>query len=137
MANDQRQIIDSRTNEQIVVHEPSALKPPDPKTVSDINAVAGSNPPAVNLRDHPEFNGKEFTVVDVRFTSGETGGKKTTYMVAAGYLCNKGEKPSEKNFVVLLTGSSNVLTRVMQAFSQNALPVKGTLRLGGKAWFLD
>lgn len=137
MSPEKQQIIDSKTGEIIVSRPAIALRPPDPKSVKKIGDVAGANPPAINLRDHPELHGMELQVVDVHFTSGDTGGKKTTYMVAAAYIVRPGAKATPDDFRIVLTGADNVMGRVMEAFSNNALPVSGILRKAGRAWFLD
>lgn len=131
------QIIDRTTGEAIVVRERGALTPPDPKALTPIAKAAGANPPAINLRDHPEFHGMEMQVVDVQFRSGEIGGRKTTFMLAACYVVKPGAKATQDDYRVVLTGADNVMARVMEAVATNALPIKGTLRKAGRAWFLD
>lgn len=131
------QIVDARTGEVIVLKQEANFQPPDPRTVSDVNKVVGKNPPAINLRDHPEFAGMEITVMDVRFTGGDIGGKKTTYMVAACFITAPGRKATQEDFRVVITGADNVMQRIAAAYAQGALPIKGTLRKAGRAWFLD
>lgn len=131
------QIVDARTGEVILIKDQTDFQPPDPRTVSDVNKVVGKNPPKANLRDHPEYSGMEITIMDVRFTGGDIGGKKTTFMVAPAYITVPGRKATQEDFRMLITGSDNVIGRVAAAFAKGALPIKGTLRLSGRAWFLD
>jgi hypothetical protein len=111
--------------------------PPDPKSVSPIDKVAGKNPPVANLRDHPEWAGMDLYITDVRFGEGEVNGKHSDYFIAVAFVCAPGKKPAKENFVLLRTGADNVYQRIAEAYVKNALPVKGTLRRGGRAWFLD
>lgn len=129
--------VDPTTGEVLPSTETNLSIIPDPKTVTSINKVAGKNPLAINLRDHPEFSGKEFLCVAARFSDGDIGGKKTNFIIAAGFVYTQGQKPTAENAVILITGSSNVYNRLAEAASKNTLPVVGTLRLGGRAWFLD
>lgn len=109
----------------------------DMKRVSNINAVAGKNPMAVNLRDHPEFAGMDLYVQDVTFHEGTGDGKKTLFLVASGRICAPGGDPNKVEPMVLITGASNVFDRIAYASAQGAFPIKGTLRKSGRAWFLD
>lgn len=109
--------VDPRTGEVITAGGKFDItKPPDPKTVSDINTVAGKNPRAVNLRDHPELDGMELYVGDVKFGSGDIGGKHTTYCVMAGFVCAPGKKPTEADAVMIITGADNIYSRIAQAY---------------------
>ena len=127
--------IDSETGEIIEYREPvTALAVPDMKTVSTVRDVAGKNPAGINLRDHPEYNGQNFICVKARIASGESG----EFIIATGFVYPDGAEPTvEDHAVTLITGSENVYSRIVAAMEQNAFPVIGRLRKGGRAWFLD
>jgi hypothetical protein len=138
------EIVNQDTGEITVVRGArKAFAIPDPKTITPINEVAGKNPAAVNLRDHPEFNGMEAIVMDARFNDSTLGGKKGTYLVAACYIVSPGSAPKEENFTIIMTGSENVQGRIADALliaeeqGGSPFPLKGTLRNAGRAWFLD
>lgn len=105
--------------------------------VSDINKVAGKNPVAFNLRDHPEFSGMDCYVTGAELHSGTLDGNMTTYVVAGVRICGPGGDPNKVEPGIMMTGSSNVFDRIVAAMEANAFPVKGTLRKSGRAWFLD
>lgn len=132
-----RTYADPKTGEVIVFKAPVAITPPKRNTLTDINKVAGKNPAAINLRDHPEFAGMELIVADVRLTSGEISGHKTNYAIIACFLVTPGKEPTKDDFRMLITGADNVYDRVVEAVLANALPISGTLRHSGRAWFLD
>lgn len=127
--------VDTETGEVIQYREPvTALAVPDMKTVSPVKAIAGKNPAGVNLRDHPEFAGQNFICVRARIASGENG----EYIIATGFVFPDGVTPTvEDHAVTLISGSENVYNRVVAALEQNAFPVSGKLRKGGRAWFYD
>jgi len=138
------QVVDAETGEITIVRGArKAFAIPDPKTITPIDQVAGKNPAAVNLRDHPEFNGMEVIVMDARFSDSTLGGKKGTYLVAACYVVAPGATPKEDNFTIIMTGSENVQGRIADALliaeesGGTPFPLKGTLRNAGRAWFLD
>lgn len=138
MSNEQKQVIDARTGAVIPVNTGiSRLVPPDMKSVTPVDKVAGKNPAAANLRDHPEFSGLQCTIVDAKFGTGDISGKSTAFVVIACFLHQAGSKPKEEDARVLITGSDNVYARVAQAYGQNAFPITGVLRKSGRAWFLD
>jgi len=125
---------DPTTGEVIVVNRPSAvITIPDPSQVNTARAVAGRNPPAKNLRDHKEFNGQMCIVLGARIANGDTG----EYVLATALVYPEGEKPTEDHAIILMTGSSNILDRVVTALQTDALPMIGKLRNEGRAWFLD
>jgi len=113
---------------------------PDMKQVSTVRQVAGKNAPAVNLKDHPEFDGQTLLAVRGRWNSGETS-TFGPYVIVDGFIYPKGTKLTEKNAadyaVTLMTGSGNVYDRMLQCITDNAFPVSGDLRRGGRAWFVD
>jgi hypothetical protein len=130
--------LDPVTGKMIKYKTPEALAtPPDLGSVSAISKIAGKNPPVANLRDHPEWNGMDCYITEVHFGEGEVNGRHSDYFVASAFICPPGGKPSKDNFVLLRTGAGNMYERVSAAFVMNALPIKGTLRKGGRAWFLD
>jgi hypothetical protein len=133
----QREIVDARTGAIVEVRGINTLTPPDMKSVSRIDKVAGKNPAAANLRDHPEFSGMELVAVDAKFGSGEISGRSTAFVVIAGFLFKPGDKPSAENAVTLITGADNVYARLAMAYSTDSFPIAGTLRKSGKAWFID
>lgn len=115
----------------------AAIAKVDRKTVSRINDVAGKNPLAFNLRDHPEFSGMDIYVMDATFKQGTLDGNQTTYVLATVRICAPGADPNEVEPGIMMTGSSNVFDRIVAAMQANALPVVGTLRKSGRAWFID
>lgn len=122
------------TGEVITYREPvTALAVPDMSTVTEVQAVAGKNPPGVNLKDHPEYDGLSLIVTRARIASGEDG----EYIIATGFVFPETVKPTMDHAVTIITGSENVYNRVVAAMEQNAFPIKGRLRKGGRAWFLD
>lgn len=135
--NEVKQLTDARTGALIRVSPAQALTPPDLKTVKRVDAVAGKNPAAANLRDHPEFSGMEFYVTDAKFGTGDISGRSTAFVVMLGYLVKAGDKPKEDNLVTIITGADNVYARIAQAYVKEAFPIVGTLRKSGRAWFLD
>lgn len=109
----------------------------DRAAVSNINDVAGRNPAAFNLRDHPEFSGMEMYVQDATFKQGVIDGNTTTYVLATVRICAPGADPNSVEPGIIMTGSSNIFDRIVAAMQANALPIKGLLRKSGRAWFLD
>lgn len=137
------EIVNQETGEITVVRGVSAraMRPPKSKEVTTISDIAGKNPAAVNLRDHPEFSGMDIYIMDARFSESTLGGKKGSYLVAACYVTASGAEPKEENFLIIMTGSENVQGRVADAMlaagDGSCFPIKGTLRNSGRAWFLD
>jgi hypothetical protein len=108
--------------------------PPALATVSPLKAVAGENPSAVNLKDHPDLSGKSLVIVGCQFKEGDMG----EYVLIACYVVDGPDvQPTEKDFTLVMTGSENVLNRLAIANQEHAFPVVGTLRQVGRAWFLD
>lgn len=114
----------------------AALTVPNMGTISKIGAVAGKNPPGMNLKDHPEFADQNFLCVSAKFAPGEDGGE---YVIATGFIFpDEVETPTvEDHAVTLITGSENICSRISIAQAENALPVAGKLRRSGRAWFWD
>lgn len=127
--------VDQQTGEIIEYREPvTRLTVPDMKAVSSVKAVAGKNPEGVNLRDHPEYNGQNFLCTKARIATGESG----EYIIATGFVYPDGVDPNvEDHARTIITGSDNVYSRIVAAMEQNAFPVLGKLRKGGRAWFYD
>ncbi len=108
---------------------------PDMKTVNTVQQVAGKNPPGVNLKDHPEYDGLNFIVIRARIATGSEG---NSFIIATGFIHPANVTPTiEDHAVTLITGAGNVFERIVYAMEQNAFPIAGTLRRGGRAWFLD
>lgn len=116
-------------DKRIALHQPT---PPDPRSVTPIKSIAGHNPAAMNLRDHPELDGMKIIVESARMADGET--KPYVILKAWVYV---GDAPEADNACVVVTGSENIVERMLLAISNDALPVSGTLRKSGRAWFLD
>lgn len=122
---------------QVIEYRESAgpLAVPDMQTVNTVQQVAGKNPLGVNLKDHPEFDGQKFMCVRARITSSAEGNQ---FIIATGFVFPEGVKPTvEDHAVTLITGAGNVFERVVIAMEQNAFPIVGKFRRGGRAWFLD
>ena len=126
--------VDQSTGEIITYREPvTGLTIPDMKTVKPVQEVAGKNPAGVNLRDHPEYDGLIFVCQRARIASGESG----EFIIATGFVFPETVQPTMDHAVTLITGSDNVYNRIVAAMEQNAFPISGKLRKGGRAWFLD
>lgn len=138
------QIVDPSTGEIVQVKiSKSVFKPPKAGAVTPIDQVAGKNPPAVNLKDHPEFSGMELTIMDAKWKKSTLGGHLDTYLLLACFITTPGTQPKESDYVILMTGAENVQARIadaeMAAGEGSPYPLKGILRAskGGRAWFLD
>ena len=134
--------VDPRTGLVITVKAPiEKVRPPDPKSLSLIGQIAGPNPNVVNLRDHPEYAGMDLVTTDdassITFGEGEQNGRKSSYLMMVCWITPPGQKPEQGKAIVLRTGAGNVYDRVAEAWVKGAFPIKGTLRKGGRAWFLD
>lgn len=138
------QAVNQQTGEITVVRgSRSQFALPKNSTVTPIETVAGKNPPASNLRDHPELNGMDVVIMANRFQDSTLGGKKGTYAIMACFVSAPGVEPKEEDFRILMTGSENVQGRLadaeLAAGDGSPYPLRGRLRLspGGRAWFLD
>jgi len=130
--------INPQTGEILVMSNVQPLAIPDMATVTPISDVVGKNPPMMNFRDHPEFNGMKFLVMRVQLHTGMIEGRETSYAIMEGFIYPAGQaQPTEDNRVLISTGSDNIYQRVCNAFASNALPIVGTLRYAGQARFLD
>ena len=112
----------------------------DLKHVNNIAEICGDNIHAVSLRDHPEFNGMDLVVTPaVEWGGGMIDGNKTAFVKAGCFLLNPGAKEARKeNAILLITGSENIYDRIAAASQvEGGLPMRGTLRKAGRAWFLD
>jgi hypothetical protein len=109
------------------------------KGIKNISEVSGDNVHAVSLRDHPEFQGMDLIVTsDVHWGEGMIDGNKTAFVKAGCFLIPHGAKEVKKeDAVLLITGSENIYDRIADAQQAGELPVRGTLRKAGRAWFLD
>ena len=124
---------------------PARPRFPDPATVTPLKKVAGVNPPPTNLKDHPELDGRVIIINDCKVNpEGEYG----PFCILDVWLLGKGKKVedvakmkatdfSEEDHTVIITGAGNLYSRVTLALSEDALPISGTLRKSGRAWFLD
>lgn len=111
---------------------------PTPKDVKPVSEVAGRNPTAYNLKDHPELKGKDFICMEIVWQTGTIDGKETDYLLAYGYILGHDEKmPSPDGLSVIITGSENIKARLSIAQKNNGLPCRGQLRNEGRAWFYD
>ena len=139
------QIVNNTTGEIVMVRGASAknMKPPKRKDVTSIDSVAGKNPPAVNLKDHPEFSGREIIIMEAKFKASTLGGDNKSYVLLACYMPAPGKEATDQDFVIIITGSENVQARIadaeISAGEGSPYPITGTLRTskGGRAWFLD
>lgn len=134
--------VDPHTGKSVTIAPPmSELRPPDEKLIRDISKVAGANPAVLNLRDHPEFAGCALITTNdpnaIAFTDSDQDGKRSSYLIVTCWIVAPGQKPEPGKAVLLRTGASNVYNRIAEAWIKGQLPVKGTLRKGGRAWFLD
>lgn len=109
---------------------------PDFSKVKAIETVVGKRPPLFNLRDHPEFDGRAFTIVRVKEAEGEYG----YHLYLAGFLAAS-ERPDDKpQACILRTGSEFVLGRVVPAIpaiNEQRQPLFGILRAAGRAWLFE
>lgn len=111
-------------------------------TVTPVQDVAGANPPKLNLKDHPEING--YTLIVNRVSLREGDSKMGPWILCDAYIVPPtvdifSLEPTEQEqyLYTFMSGAENVLDRVMKAASIQALPMSGTLRNEGQAWFLD
>jgi hypothetical protein len=103
--------------------------------VRPVASVVGARPPLFNLRDHPEFDGRAFTVVRVKEAAGDFG----YHLYMAGWL-SRSEKPDDgPQACVIRTGSEFVLGRIVSAIGTiNAgQPLFGVFHIAGRAWLFD
>jgi hypothetical protein len=135
-----KKIADPNTGEVTIIQVPRAstvAKLPDMKNLKSVREVAGKNPPAVNLRDHPEFNGLNCIMGDGKINPGEEG----DYYIGVCFIFPDSVTLDEENkddyAFTLMTGSSNILDRYITAKESGSLPMIGTFRKAGRAWFLD
>lgn len=113
---------------------PAPIKPPAVETITPLQNVAGKQPPAWNLKDHNELDGRRVVVVKASYSQGDYGG----FVILHSYFWPDDKKaPGEDDAITLITGSQNVIERMAFATSQSAFPVVGRLRKSGRAWFLD
>lgn len=111
---------------------PGTIKPPAMATITPVNKVLGDQPPAWNLRDHPELDGMQFIITKFKVSKGDQG----DYLIMDGYRLPAGiDEPRPEDRLIVITGSSNVLERVLPTVDQ--LPVMGKFRKSGRAWFFD
>jgi hypothetical protein len=112
---------------------------PDFSKAKPIESIVGKRPPLFNLKDHPEFDGRAFTIVRVKEAEGEISGKTTFYLYLAGWL-SQSEKPGDNpQAVVLRTGSEFVLGRIVPAIGviNGGQMLNGVLRAAGRAWLFE
>jgi hypothetical protein len=102
--------------------------------------VSGVNPPKFNLKDHPEVDGRRVMILGGTQTEGEFG----IFLIAPALIYpvdvdifGIDEESRAAYAVTLITGSENVMERAMDAISSGQVPLVGTLRNEGRAWFLD
>jgi len=109
------------------------------KEVKNVSEICGENIHAVSLRDHPEFAGMDLVVTPaVEWGEGMIDGNKTAFVKAGCFLLKAGAKEARKeNAILLITGSENIYDRIAEAQQNGGLPMRGTLRKAGRAWFLD
>ena len=110
------------------------------KTVKNVAEICGDNIHAVSLRDHPEFNGLDLVVTPaVEWGEGIIDGNKTAFVKAGCFLVQHGAKEVRPaDAILLITGSENIYDRIASASQlPDGLPMRGTLRRAGRAWFLD
>lgn len=116
--------------------------PPAVETITPLKVVAGENTRAINLRDHPELDGKTCIVVEARFMQGSE--EMGDYVIFGAYIVpDANTQAKQEDFVMIMTGAENVYTRIASAVQDKVLPVSGTLRrvqgsvAGRSMWFLD
>jgi hypothetical protein len=124
---------------------PARPRLPDPATVTPLRKIAGTNPQPTNLKDHPELDGRVIVINDCKVNpEGEYG----PFCILDVWLLPKEKKAedlakmkatdfTEEDHTVIITGAGNLYSRVTLALSEDALPISGTLRKSGRAWFLD
>ncbi len=111
-------------------------KPPVASTVSPVKKVAGENPPSMNLRDHPELNGKHIVITKAQFSQGDYG----PFVILEAWPVPEKKTIADlkpEDCLIMITGSGNILERMAVATEKQAFPVEGDLRKSGRAWFLD
>lgn len=95
--------------------------------------VLGPRPEYVNLKDHPEMDGKTIAVCNLKYSSGEYG----EFVFMGCLILDDNQKPVKA--VVIMTGAADVFGRVAMASNVIAAgtPLIGTLHNVGRAWVLD
>jgi hypothetical protein len=108
---------------------------PDFSKARPLEAVVGKRPPLFNLRDHPEFDGKAFTIVRVREAEGDFG----YHLYIAGWMSQSDKAGDKAQAMVLRTGSEFVLGRVVPAIAtiNSGQALTGVLHMAGAAWLMD
>jgi hypothetical protein len=111
----------------------------DLKKIKKVEEICGNNIHAVSLRDHPEFNGMDLIVTPaIEWGEGMVDGNKTAFVKAGCFLIKPGAKEARpEDAILLITGSENVYDRIAEAQQAGGLPMRGSLRKAGRAWFLD
>ena len=84
----------------VIITRRVKIVPPDMRTVSTIDKVAGKNPPLYNLKDHPEFSGMNVVFMDMKINRGDTG----EYMIAPAYVFADGKSPKDVDPIYICTG---------------------------------
>lgn len=118
------------------------VQPPDINKIPVLDSVVGKNVIPINLRNNPELAGREIVVT--RYVPKEGMAEKdgtmvpTTYLMIEAWILEDGKIVNdEAHRRVLMTGSENVVNRILAADSIDGLPVRGRLRRENRAWFLD
>jgi hypothetical protein len=144
MASKSKQLVNVKTGEVIDVRGTRrTITPPNIKQVTPINQVAGKNPIAINLKDHPELSGQHVIIVETSWKPSTLGGHLKTFVLFGAYVCPPDTQPTEDQYQLFMTGAENVQARLadaeMQAGEGSPYPLSATLRCskGGQAWFLD
>lgn len=129
------QKVNTETGEIITVTPRFQL--PAKGTIKRVSEVAGKNPEMVNLRDHPEFDGRDCMIFSARIAAGDYGDYAITTAAVYPADVELTEENKDQYIILLSSGSENFLERVIATMQADAFPILGTLRNAGKAWFLD
>lgn len=115
---------------------PWQLPPVAPKDATPVKKYAGELPPAWNLKDHPDLDGKDIVIVHVAHNpSGEFG----PFVVMQAWVYDPILPEAAPFFAILITGAEMIVSRVMTCAEaiNGGHPVSGRLRAAGRSWQLD
>ena len=140
--------VDPHTGKVLTARGPlDQIKPPKKEEVTAISAAVGKNLPVNKFEDHPDWNGMDLVTVNdpflFAFQDGlpDDNGKKTEFVTFVAWVCPPGKQP-EGEACMIRTGARNVYERLLNAYINDALPIRGSLRYvptrrGKNAIFLD
>lgn len=114
---------------------------PKREQITQVSDVSGKNPEYSSLKDHAEWNGFKILVISAEIKAGtipdQVTGEIKDYCLMVAAIYPPSREPEQSDVRVVATGAGNVFQRVKDAILEKQLPVEGTLRKSGRAWFVD